>query len=374
MCASSVEEASVIRRRGDVATPALIVDRDLLESNLAAMAARVGTRATLRPHVKAHKCVEIARRQLAHGAVGLSCASWSEARVMVDHLGDASRRLSILITSPTPRALAGSLADLALECDLLVAVDCVAAVEELAVASAQRSSEVGVLCDVDVGLARTGVVSASDALAVVGAIANAGTLSFAGVQGYAGHVQHLGSRDARARAVAVSMERLASVIEALEAAGHHVAIRTGGGTGSASADLDLGVLNELQPGSYVFMDRQYADALADEPASFHQSLVVASTVVSAHHATHVTLDAGFKALATDAGPPGVVGRADATYSFFGDEFGMLAAPSSLPSRGQYVELVPPHCDPTVDRYDAMWVARGDEIIGRWAIEARGCSQ
>jgi len=124
------------------------------------------------------------------------------------------------------------------------------------------------------------------------------------VQGYAGHLQHVHGREQRRRATLESAQRLQNVIELLEHEGHRVSLRTGGGTGTSEIDIEIGLLNELQPGSYVFMDREYRDALGSDPEGrFRQSLTIATTVVSSNPRELVTVDAGLKAMATDAGPP-----------------------------------------------------------------------
>ena len=165
------------------------------------------------------------------------------------------------------------------------------------------------------------------------------------------------------------------MVHALEADGTLVGLRTGGGTGTSGADLEDGVLDELQPGSYVFMDREYTDALGSDPeASFAQSLTLATTVVSVNQHGFVTVDAGLKSMATDAGPAGVPGHPGAAYAFFGDEQGMVTTTADFrPGRGDRLRLVPPHCDPTVDRYDRLWLTRGDAVVGVTPVTARGRS-
>ena len=266
------------------------------------------------------------------------------------------------------------LAALARRCELAVSVDHVDGVAELAAATS-GGAPVTVLCDVDVGLGRTGVVGPRAALAVAAAAERAPSLTFGGVQGYAGHAQHISGRDARRREVAAAAERLAIVVDALEAAGHEVRVRTGGGTGTALLDIEAGLLDELQVGSYVFMDREYADALGSDPeAAFAQSLTLATTVVSANQHGFVTVDAGLKSMATDAGPAGVPDHPGATYAFFGDEQGLVTTTADFtPTRGDRLRLVPPHCDPTVDRYDRLWLTRGDAVVGVAPVTARGRS-
>ncbi len=369
--------------RGLLATPALVCDVDVLESNLTTMAARAAAaEMDLRPHAKTHKSAYVAGRQLAHGAVGIACASVSEADALVTRL-DADTRwgpVSVLVTSPVVGpGVAARVADLAPRCDLLVVADHPDGVDELAAAldAMAPGAALGVVCDVDVGMGRTGVTGPDAALAVVERIARHPRLRFAGVQGYAGHAQHLAGPTERADATRASDARLVAVVTALEAAGHPVSLRTGGGTGTSAPDLASGVLGELQAGSYAFMDREYAEALAGDPDTvFTSSLTVDTTVVSDNQPGFVTVDAGLKAMATDAGPPAVVGRPDGVvYHFFGDEHGLVTRGTTDGfRRGDRLQLVPPHCDPTVDRYDVLWLVRGDTVWGVADVDARGCSQ
>jgi D-serine deaminase-like pyridoxal phosphate-dependent protein len=358
-----------------VPTPALLCDVDLLVANIAAMQHTAdGSGIRLRPHAKSHKSAWVAGLQLDHGAAGICCAKLAEAEVLVAAL-DRDRPVSVLLTSPPvgPGPMA-RLSALAGRCDLAVAVDHVDGVVELAAATT-GGVPVTVLCDVDVGLGRTGVTGPEAALAVAAATESAPFLTFGGVQGYAGHAQHVSGRDARRRDVVAATERLAEVVTALEAAGHGVGSRTGGGTGTALLDIEAGLLDELQAGSYVFMDREYADALGSDPeASFAQSLTLVTTVVSANQHGYVTVDAGLKAMATDAGPAGVPGRPGASFAFFGDEQGLVTTTAAFrPARGDRLRLVPPHCDPTVDRYDRLWLTRGDTVVGVTPVTARGRS-
>jgi D-serine deaminase-like pyridoxal phosphate-dependent protein len=367
--------------RQRIATPALVCDLDLLAQNVQRMAVfATSSGVALRPHVKSHKSAYVAKVQLNAGAVGLAFAKLSEAEAVVDRLLDEghSGALSVLITSPlvgdelAQRALA-----LAQRCSLMVVVDHPDGVVELGRVSSDLETTLGVLCDVDVGLGRTGVANANEALRIVDLIVHQPGLHFSGVQGYGGHLQHIAGRDDRFAATAESTARLVGVINALEGEGHRVELRTGGGTGTAAIDVELGCLNELQCGSYVFMDREYRDALGEDPEGrFAQSLTITTSVISTNQEQFVTVDAGLKSMATDAGTPLVVGSEERSlYRFFGDEQGLLVRSPSQPlERGDRVELVPPHCDPTVDRYDIIWLVRGDVVVDVAHVDARGCSQ
>jgi D-serine deaminase-like pyridoxal phosphate-dependent protein len=373
-------------------TPSLVCDVDVLIANIARMAERArAAGVALRPHAKTHKSAFVAGLQLDHGAAGISCAKVAEAEALVARLAaDGRDRCAVLLTSPPcGPAAAARVVSLSGACDLMVAVDHPDGVDELAVAVTAADGVAGVdgvdgvaggslavLCDVDLGMGRTGVTGPDGARAVARAIASAPGLRFAGVQAYGGHLQHIHGRDERSAATAEAMERLTVVIDALEADGHRVALRTGGGTGTAVLDMGSGVLNELQVGSYVFMDREYRDALGDDPeGGFGHSLTVATTVVSVNQPSFVTVDAGLKSMATEAGPPTVVGPdTDVSYHFFGDEHGLVTRGAGRPfTRGERLDLVPPHCDPTVDRYDVLWLVRGDTVVGVTAVDARGCA-
>jgi len=302
----------------------------------------------------------------------------SEAVVQRLRTEENQSMISVLLTSPlVGRHSAERAAALAAQCDLIVAIDHCDGVDELEAAAVAAQSTLSVLCDVDVGLGRTGVVGPAEALAVAERVNVATCLEFRGVQGYGGHLQHISGREHRREATIASTKCLSLVIDALESAGYHVAIRSGGGTGTMGLDAEIGVLNELQTGSYVFMDREYRDALGEDPEGrFVQSLTLITTVISANHEGYVTVDAGLKAMATDAGVPLVVGHeTSATYQFFGDEQGMVTcAPGHSFRRGERLELVPPHCDPTVDRYDVIWLVHDDVVVDVIDVTARGRSQ
>jgi D-serine deaminase-like pyridoxal phosphate-dependent protein len=370
-----------VNSRRLIATPALVCELASLEANIETMANNArAAGVNLRPHVKSHKSADIAKRQLDAGAVGLSFAKLGEAEVIVERLnatGDGAP-ISVLLTSPlVGRHSAERAAQLAQHCDLIVATDHCDGVDELEAAAMAHDTTMSVLCDVDVGLGRTGVLGPAEALALAERVNVATRLHFRGVQGYGGHLQHIAGREHRREATRVSTERLGRVVDALDGAGFNVAVRSGGGTGTLGLDIEIGLLNELQPGSYVFMDREYRDALGDDPEGrFEQSLTLVTTVISANHDGYVTVDAGLKSMATDAGVPLVVGHeTSCTYQFFGDEQGMVTYPPGHEfRRGERLEFVPPHCDPTVDRYDVIWLVHDDVVLDVLEVTARGRSQ
>jgi D-serine deaminase-like pyridoxal phosphate-dependent protein len=358
--------------RERIPTPAAVLDLDAFERNLARMAARAKDAGlALRPHAKSHKCAAVALRQVEAGAVGICCAKLAEAEAMA-----AAGVASILVTSPIAGAVqAGRAARLAAQvADFRIVVDHPDGAAELG----SMSQPIQVLIDVDPGMGRTGVHDAAQAVEVFRAIAAQPSLRFLGVQCYGGHWQHMEGANARAAAVADGTAYLSTVIAALRQAGADVQVVTGGGTGTFEADAAQGVLTEVQPGSYPFMDREYRDALKDDPdGAFEQALTIAATVISANHPKWVTVDAGLKAFATDGPLPMAVTPkwAASDYRFFGDEHGRLMRPDGeAVARGERVEFVPPHVDPTLDRYDVIHFVRGDVLVEIAPIEGRGASQ
>lgn len=355
--------------RSALPTPALLIDRAALDRNIAAMADWAADRPIrLRPHAKTHKSADIAHRQIAAGATGICCAKLGEAQALAAQGID-----DILITSPVvPVQAVQRLAALAQRIRLAIVVDHGDNVDRIAASGAVLD----MLIDIDPGMHRTGVTSAEAAVALARQVAAADTLRYRGVQFYCGSLQHVASLTERQAAIAERTDYLRQVIDRLRDAGLAPEVVTGGGTGSFAIDAELGVLTELQVGSYLFMDREYRDC---EPAgpSFEPALFLDTRVVSANTPGQVTVDAGLKAMATEAGPPMVHSGAhpQSTWRFLGDEHGMLATPAGEPDPAldQLVALIPPHCDPTVNLYDRYAVCEGDAVIGFWPVTARGRS-
>jgi D-serine deaminase-like pyridoxal phosphate-dependent protein len=362
--------------RRQLNTPALVIDRDILDRNIAKMAELARSKnVALRPHAKTHKSIDIAKRQIAAGAIGLCCAKLGEAEALAEGGID-----SILITSPvvTPQAMS-RLATLNRGIrELIVVVDNPANVAALA--KAVGNNTLRVIIDIDPGIRRTGVGSAAAAVDLFNAIRKYRNLAYRGVQMYCGLQQHIASYEERTKAIIERMEYLTFVIAQLKENGGAPAVVTGGGTGTHRIDAELGVFNEWQVGSYVFMDRQYADCeLASGVANpYEYSLFVDATVISANTRGMATIDAGFKALSTDGGSPVVVSGAkpDAAYHFMGDEHGAIADPAFTATWniGDSVRLAVPHCDPTVNLYDTYHVVRGDTLVEIWPVTARGRSR
>lgn len=357
-------------------TPVLVIDRDALQRNVEAMGAFARANGmALRPHAKTHKSVEIAKLQLAAGAVGVCCAKLGEAEALAE--GGVG---NILITSPvvTPQAIERLVKLNGKINELRVVADNPDNVDALAAAAKAVDHTLNVVVDIDPGIRRTGVPSAEAAVALAQRIVAAPSLRYVGVQYYCGAQQHIESYADRRAAIADRTDYLRSVVDALSSAGHAPEVVTGGGTGTHHIDAELGVLTELQAGSYVFMDKQYSDCDLDGQGRqpFETSLFVDAHVISANSASMATIDAGFKALSTDGGLPVVMdgAPAGAMFVFMGDEHGALIAPDHAFRIGDHVSLAVPHCDPTVNLYEAYHIVRDGTLIEIWPVSARGRSR
>jgi D-serine deaminase-like pyridoxal phosphate-dependent protein len=361
-------------------TPALVVDFDAMERNLAAMAAFARSHGVrLRPHAKMHKSATIARLQRAAGAVGVCVQKTSEAEALA-----AAGVDDIYISNEViDAAKLARVAALARRIRLAIAVDSIEGIERLAVAVAAAGSTIDVFVEVDVGQGRCGAPAAAAGQLAQRVVAHAppeGGLRFAGVQAYHGSAQHLRGGEERAAASqhAASLARAAQA--SIGAAGIACPLVTGAGTGTFAFDVASGVWGELQAGSYLFMDRDYADnAAAPNAPRFEHALFVKSRVMS-RGAAHAVVDAGHKSHAIDSGLPRVWQR-ELAYANGGDEHGILrphadASRASLPALGETVWLVPGHCDPTVNLHERYVAVRGGLAGGYvdavWPIEARGC--
>ncbi|MEQ1769288.1 MAG: alanine racemase [Devosia sp.] len=353
----------------NVATPALCVERSAFTRNVASMQ-QAATRAgkALRPHMKGHKSRTVAAMQRDAGAIGISCATAKEVETAAS-AGIESILLTTPVASPMVLHRLGELA--AAGHDIILALDTAEGVSRAAGAMGTKSFRV--VIDVNVGQNRTGVANADDALALAAAIVESG-MQLCGVQAYYGHLQHVKTLMDRQGRIDEQVAKIAPVVAALREAGYTVDIVTGGGTGTAELDLASGAFTEIQPGSYLFLDSQYAD-VERRAIPLEHSLTVVARVNSATVANQVVIDCGTKGLSTDpatfrlASPtlPGV------THRFMGDEHSALSFPegSALPKVGDLVSIIATHCDPTVNLYDRFHVMESGKLIDIWAIEARG---
>ncbi len=339
-------------------TPALLLDLDKFEANLARMAARIKRSGkALRPHAKAHKCVEIARRQIAAGAIGVCVATVSEAEQMA-----SAGIQGLLLTSPLADPLKmGRI----VRTGAMVVVDHLQQVAWYSQAAADAGRKVDVLVDLDVGDHRTGAATPQDAVEIAEAVDQAANLELRGLQAYSVLGSHAGGLDERKRVSAEAFGIASRAIGILLRRGLSIEIVSGGSTGTWEIDTSVADLTELQAGSYVFMDLAYRR----EGLDFEHALTVLATVVSANHDGFVTVDAGFKAFATDRGyGPEALKVTASKYRWGGDEFGYLDGPDAVPKLGSRVEFIPPHCDPTVNLYDSIYACRGERIEAVWPLK------
>ncbi len=362
----------------DIETPALLVDLDVMEENLALMAKRLeGTGVSLRAHAKTHKSPWLARKQMALGAVGVCCQKVSEAEVMVDGgVGNVLVSSEVTAVSKLRR-----LAALARHADLMVVVDHPQGVAMLAEAVTAAGAEIGVLIDVDVGQGRCGVAPGAPAVELARRVEAAERLELKGIQAYQGKAQHVDGFAERREVYADAIARMRETVDAFEAAGLPLEIRSGGGTGSWRWDAESGVLNELQAGSYLFMDSHYGSIGGEDSETyddFKPSLFVLTTVVSAPGPGHVVMDAGHKALSSDSGLAPCLELEGAVHARASDEHGVLelSLASRRPEIGETLLFQPSHCDPTINLYDVYHGIRGGMEEGVLEavipVAARGC--
>jgi D-serine deaminase-like pyridoxal phosphate-dependent protein len=352
--------AFVGRTRTELPTPALVLDLDAMRHNIATMSNWSRQHAAVRPHFKVHKSLQIAREQIAAGAIGITAATVWEARALVAG-GVNDILIANEVVAPAKAAL---LAELARDARMTVAVDDGDVVSVLAAAARAQSSRIEVLVEVDVGMHRGGVRSIDDAITLARSVTGAEGVELRGVMGYEGHVVLEPDRERRAALARAAMDELARYVQALEDDGHAVEVVSAGGTNTYDMTGAHPRVTELQAGTYVVMDATYA-RLA--PA-FRPALTVLATVVSRQGATAI-LDCGTKAVAVDvAAPDPPVGKVREVH----EEHTLLdVADGGPPAVGDLLELVVGYSGGTINLHDVYFVASGDEIVDVWPISARG---
>ena len=355
----------------EVDTPALVLDLDALERNLLRMADAVkGSGVRLRPHAKSHKCAEIARRQIAAGAVGVCCQKVSEAEALAQ--GGVA---DILVTNEVVgKQKLARLARLVREAKVSVLVDDAGNVADLDAAARAEGARLDVLIEIDVGAHRCGIQPGEPALALARRVASSRSLRFAGLHAYHGSAQHVRDPGDRRAAIAAATEKARFTKTLIENSGIACETVTGAGTGTFLLESASRVFNEIQPGSYVFMDADYNRNVWEEGwPRFEQSLFVLATVMSVPASNRAVLDAGLKASSVDSGMPLVHERPGVEYVKASDEHGILkiAAGAKAPKLGEKLLLVPGHCDPTVNLYDSFVCVRRGKVEALWPVSARG---
>lgn len=361
--------------RHALATPALILDLDGFEHNLKAMAALCRqAHLSLRPHAKTHKSSRIAKLQVEHGAVGVSVATLREAAVMVEAGVPGVLLTTPVVGSVKTDAFTGLIGK---SKRLMAVVDNPENVKALEARLKRSGKSLPVLVDVDIGMKRTGVTDVAGVLGLARRVQSSDVLDFAGVQAYSGRVQHITRAADRARVYGRQLRHLEAVLEGLVKAGRPPAIVSGGGTGTFDIDRRAGLFTESQCGSYAFMDVEYeaVQLFARGAHPFKIALYVQCMVLSNNYRGSATIDGGFKCFSMD-GPipqPAEGAPKGAVYRFYGDEFGKitLARKSDTMKLGAKIELITPHCDPTVNLHGFYHCVRGGVLQDIWPIDARG---
>ncbi len=360
-------------REDEVDTPALLIDLDAFEANLDLMAAKLApTGAKLRAHAKTHKSPVIGKLQIARGAVGQCVQKVAEAEVLAwGGIPD------ILVSNEVVGAQKlARLAALARITKVAVCADDAAQVAAIEAAAEAGGVRLPVLVEIDVGAGRCGVAPGPDAVALAQRIAGSKHLIFGGLQAYHGSAQHRRTVAERCSAIAGAVDASRRTVEQLRQQGLDCPIVGGAGTGTFEIESTSGVYNEIQAGSYVFMDADYARNLDESGApvsSFRHALFVLSTVMSVPRSSIAVVDAGHKAVSIDSGMPVVWQRSEIRYVSASDEHGKLEVGSETvaPKLGEKLRLVPGHCDPTVDRHDWYVGVRNGRVECLWPVAARG---
>lgn len=373
----------------DIDTPALVIDLDAMKRNIGRMAEFAKKHnVAWRPHAKLHKSVTLAKLQIKAGAVGVCVQKTSEAEVMVaGGVYNVYISNEVIAAHKLARVAALTQALVPYAGKLAIAVDSVDGIERLAVAMNQARGATGVatvidvFVELDVGQGRCGVQPGASAVALALEIRKHPALRFAGLQAYNGTAQHIRSAQGRQQAVALAAAAALKTKQMIEAEGLSVGLITGAGTGTFLNEAASGVYGELQAGSFLFMDADYAKNERD-PAQpqFEHALFVKTQVISAQP-SHAVCDAGHKSHAIDSGLPLVHAfdaKSELTYDNGGDEHGILrpsAGSQRVPKPGSMLWLIPGHCDPTVNLHDMMIGVTGGLRQGTvkriYRVDARG---
>jgi 3-hydroxy-D-aspartate aldolase len=374
--APTMESSVIGTSKWDLDTPALCVDLDRLEANIARMQATVTRNGiATRPHAKTHKCAAIAKRQLAAGAVGICTAKVSEAEALMDAGID---RICMTTSNPTVSKIRRAMALRARSAHFIQAVDEAQNARDLDAAAKEAGVVADVVIDVAVGT-RSGIPAGPDAVALAQLIDRLPNLRLRGLLSYDGGAQHVIGFAERKRRALEAIAPNAELFAQLKKAGHRMEIFSGGGTGTYGVQHLTPGFTDVQVGSYVFMDMQYlAVGGEDGPVykDFDVSLTVMATVLNNRFPGRLTTDAGAKALTLNVPTAGVVGEPGFAYNAGSDEFGVITFTEAAKAYriGDRLELIAPHCDPVVNLYDVIHATRKDRVAEVWRIDARGRSQ
>ena len=356
----------------EVSTPALIVDLDAFEKNVKIMRdfiRKTGVRH--RAHAKTHKSADIALYQIEHGdACGICCQKVAEAEALVDG-GIKDVLVSNQVVDPKK---IDRLAQLAKKARVLVCVDDISNVDDLSAAASKHKVTIECLVEIDCGAGRCGVQWGDPVVAIARKIAASNGLTFSGIQAYQGAAQHIHDFEERKGKIDIAVKQVSETIDRLKAEGLECDIIGGAGTGTYYFEGESGIYNEMQCGSYIFMDADYQrvkDQSGGLISEFENSLFILTSVMSKAKPDKAICDAGLKAQSVDSGLPVIYGRDDIEYIKCADEHGVITDPNNTLKLNDRLKLVPGHCDPTCNVYDWFVGVRGDKVECLWPITARG---
>jgi len=359
----------------DIQTPCLVLDLDALERNIKKMgdyAKAHGMRH--RVHGKMHKSVDVAKLQESlGGAVGVCCQKVSEAEVFARG-GIKDVLVSNQVRDPQKIDRLARMPKLGAR--TICCVDDIENVADLSAAAVKYGTTIECLVEIDCGAGRCGVTDTPSVVEIARAIDQADGLKFAGIQAYQGAMQHMDSYEDRKAKIDIAVAQVAQAVEALKAVGLECDIVGGGGTGSYYFESNSGVYNELQCGSYAFMDADYGrildkDGKRIDQGEWENAMFLLTQVMSHAKADKAIVDAGLKAQSVDSGLPVIFGRTDVEYVKCSDEHGVVADPDGVLKVGDKLKLVPGHCDPTANVHDWYVGVRGGKVETLWPVSARG---
>jgi D-serine deaminase-like pyridoxal phosphate-dependent protein len=370
--------------RSEIPTPALLIDVPAMQRNIARMAAFFSEGdCRLRPHFKAHKTPEIAKRQLAAGSVtGITCATVAEAEIAAEFCDDILIANEVIGPDKCARVVALVRATgLHDRRRITIAIDSQEGLAQIAAAATgdhggprrgehdrEHPFDIGVLVDLNVGQNRCGVAPGRDALELAKRVVRTAGVTLRGVMGYEGHLQPIADRAERQRLARAAMDQLVGTAQMFRDSGFPCDVVSGGGTGTYDISGRVPGVTEIQAGSYVMMDTDYARL--DLP--FEHAFSVLGTVVSRPADGYCVADCGHKSTTKDHGLPGVKGIAGASVRALNDEHAVIDLPPGNGIRiGDRLELLPSHTDPTINLHDAFYAMEGERVIGVWPIAARG---
>jgi len=359
----------------DIQTPCLVLDLDALERNIKKMgdyAKDHGMRH--RVHGKMHKSVDVAKLQESlGGAVGVCCQKVSEAEVFARG-GIKDILVSNQVRDPQKIDRLARLPKYG--CRTIVCVDDLDNVADLSAAAKKHGTELEVFVEIDCGAGRCGVSTTQDVVAIARAVDAADNLKFSGIQAYQGAMQHMDKYEDRKAKLDIAIDMVKDAVQGLRSVGLVPELVSGGGTGSYYFESTSGVYNELQCGSYAFMDADYGRILDQngkrvDQGEWENAMFILTQVMSHTKADKAICDAGLKAQSIDSGLPVVYGRTDVKYIKCSDEHGVIEDPSGVLKIGEKLKLVPGHCDPTANVHDWYVGVRGGKVESVWPVSARG---